>query len=132
MGKLKGKIVKSGDSGCLKVKQDDGSSILYNYNQPFSKALGIVDGATCTFELVPIGDKAVMATCVNPVDKGDIVSIDYDTNTGTILEKESGIRYPFTQPFLRERGFAMGDTVKYTIVTVEERNLATCLVKPAN
>lgn len=37
MGKLKGKIIKSGDGGVLRVKTDTGDKVDYPYNQPFQK-----------------------------------------------------------------------------------------------
>lgn len=130
MGKLKGKIVKSGDSGCLKIKQPDGSWTQYDYQQPFSAQLGIVENATISCVLVTRADKTVVATSVVPVDKGTIVEINYDKNTGSILETESGIKYPFSHPMLKEQGFQLNDVVKYTLVCVKDVMQATALVNP--
>ncbi|MBS1635738.1 MAG: hypothetical protein JST26_07420 [Bacteroidetes bacterium] len=130
MGKLKGKIVKSGDSGCLKIKQPDGSWTQYDYQQPFSAQLGIVENATISCVLVTRADKTVVATSVVPVDKGTIVEINYDNNTGSILETESGIKYPFSHPMLKEQGFQLNDVVKYTLVCVKDVMQATALVNP--
>lgn len=132
MGKLKGKIVKSGDSGCLKVKQPDGSWTQYDYQQPYSAQLGIVEGASVTLVLVTRSDKSVVATSVNPVDRGTVTEINYDTNSGTIVETESGIKYTFNQPFLKDMGINVNDVVKYTIVNDKGVNVATCLTIPAN
>lgn len=131
MGKIKGKIVKGGDSGCLKVKQDDGTWIQYDYSQPYSAQLGIVEGAVATCELVPLDGKTTIAVSVAPIDKGEIVNIDYDKNIGTIYEKESGITYNFNQAYLKQSGFVKGDIVKYTLTNQPSGMLAICLVKPA-
>lgn len=130
MGKIKGKIVKGGDNGCLKVKQDDGSWIQYDYSQPYAAQLGIVEGAVATCDLVPVDGKTMVAVSVNPIDKGEIVDIDYDNNSGTIFEKESGIKYTFTQDYLKQSGFVKGDMVKYTLTNQQSAMVATCLVKP--
>ncbi len=131
MGKTKGKIVKSGDTGCLTVKQPDGKVIQYDYNQPCSVELGIVENAVVTCTLVPSG-AATIAVAVAPIDRGEIKTIDYVSGSGTIYEQESGTSYPFTQNYLKESGFAAGDIVKYTIVRFKDANFATCLVKPLN
>lgn len=127
MGKTRGKIIKSGDSGTLTSRSASGEKVEYQYEQAFSKELGIVDGATVTFDFVKAGE-VTMAVSVNPVDKGEIIEINHDLGTGVIFEKESGIKYNFQQKFLKESGFDKGQTVKYTIVNIKETNMATCLV----
>lgn len=129
MGKIKGKIVKQGDSGCLQVKQADGSWVQYDYNQPLSAQLGIVENGVVTCTLIPYGTSQ-LAVSVAPVDRGDIVEIDYVNGTGKIYENESNITYVFYQNYLKESGFMKGDTVKYTIAQSKDGICATCLVKP--
>ena len=130
MGKNRGKIIRSGDAGTITAKSATGEKLEYTYEQPFSKSLGIADGTSVTFELINVGERQI-AVSVNPVDKGEIIEINYDMGIGVIFEKESGLKYNFEQKFLKESGFAQGQTVKYTIVNVRETNMATCLVPVA-
>src|ERR1700740_2632792 len=107
MGKNRGKVVMSGDSGVLSAKSSTGEKVEYKYEQSFSKELGIVDGATVTFDFVKT-DEGLLAVSVNPVDKGEILDINYDQGTGVIFEKESGLKYNFQQRYLKESGFTKG------------------------
>ncbi|MBI3518461.1 MAG: hypothetical protein HY062_03775 [Bacteroidetes bacterium] len=126
MGKLKGKIVKAGDSGMIRYKDDAGNKYEVNYDQPMSQQLGIVEGASITFDLVK-AETGPVAVSVNPIEKGEIVEINPAGSTGVILEKESGIKYTFYQNYLTESRFAVGQTVKYTIVNYKGTNVAVCL-----
>lgn len=126
MGKLKGKIIKSGDGGVLRTKTDTGERIEYPYNQPFSRELGITEGTVVSFDLVTVKETQV-AIAVNPVEKGEIAEIVYESGKGTIIETESGLKYPFVQPHAMEAGLKLGQTVKYTLVYIGGIPTATCL-----
>jgi hypothetical protein len=126
MGKVKGKVVNGGDTGMLSYKDDSGTKIEVPYNQVFSTDLGIAVNTRVSFDLITVGGKP-MAVAVNPVENGDIVEIDTIKGKGVIIEKESGIKYPFSQNFLAESGFIVGQAVKYTLVNINGIITATCL-----
>jgi len=116
-----------GDKGIVRGKRLANESFEYAYDQPYSYELGISENTIVTFDLVNVGDKQV-AVAVNPVEKGTIVEIDYEKGTGTILETESGIKYPFSQNFLKESKFEKEQVVKYTLVMAKDTITAVCLV----
>lgn len=124
MGKLKGKIVKSGDTGMLSYTNASGVKVEVQYDQPFSVELGIVDKTKVSFDLLP-GNS--MAVAVVPICKGDIVTLDPLSGTGTIIETESKVTYPFKQNYLKESDFSIGQTVTYTLVNVKGALYATAL-----
>ena len=127
MGKLKGKITRPGTMGMLKYKNDAGDKIEVAYDQPYSKELGIADGTTVTFDLINKADGTPMAVAVNPIEKGNIISIDIKAGTGVIEETESSIKYPFQQNYLLESKLGIGQTVKYTLVSADGIITAVCL-----
>lgn len=127
MARLKGKVIRMGDKGIVRGKRLANESFEYAYDQPYSYELGISENTIVTFDLVNVGDKQV-AVAVNPVEKGTIVEIDYEKGTGTILETESGIKYPFSQNFLKESKFEKEQVVKYTLVMAKDTITAVCLV----
>lgn len=127
MGKVKGKITTTGDKGTLIVKGETSET---PYEQVYSLELGIVVGASVSFELITFDGKP-KAVCVTPIDKGEVTEIFSDGESGTIFEKESGTKYTFKQPNLKELGIVLKDTVKYTLVNTKEGIMATCLTKPA-
>lgn len=128
MGKVKGKIKVQGDKGMLIVKGETGET---EYEQPYSVELGIVTGASVTAELIVVDGKN-KAVSVNSIDKGQVTEISADGISGTILEKESGAKYKFKQPNLKELGIVLNDIVKYTLVnTTSDGIMALCLCKPA-
>ena len=131
MGKLKGKIIKSGDGGVLRVKTDTGERVDYPYNQPFSKELGIAEGTVVNFDLVKVKETQV-AIAVNPIERGEIAEIVYESGKGTVIETESGLKYPFVQPHATEAGLKVGLTVKYTLVYIGGVPTATCLTLVPN
>ncbi len=124
MGKLKGKIVTNGDNGMLSYINTSGVKVDVKYDQPFSLELGIVAKTSVSFDLLP-GDS--MAVAVVPIRRGNIVTMDPLTGTGTIIETESKVTYPFKQNYLKESGFAPGQTVTYTLVNVKGVLYATAL-----
>ncbi len=126
MGKLRGKVIKTGDGGMLKYKNDAGEKVECPYDQPFSKELGIAENTVVTFELVT-GDKGQVAVAVNPVENGQIQDINFDAGTGHVIETESGIVYPFKQNYLKESKFDKGMNVRYTLVNVNGSMMALCL-----
>ena len=127
MARLKGKVIRMGDKGIVRGKRLANESFEYPYDQPYSYELGISENTVVTFDLVNVGDKQV-AVAVNPVEKGTIVEIDYEKGTGTILETESGIKYPFSQNYLKESKFEKEQVVKYTLVMAKDIITAVCLV----
>jgi hypothetical protein len=131
MGKLKGKVTKPGDNGMLRYKNDAGEKIDVAYDQPNSKELGIAEGTVVTFELL-MNTRQPMAVAINPIEKGNIQDIDYDKGSGTILETESGLVYPFRQNYLKDSGFAKDQTVCYTLAYVNGAVVALCLTYPQN
>lgn len=127
MGKIKGKIKTSGDKGILIIK---GETAETPYEQVYSIELGIVTGASVTFDIIVV-DGINKAVCVNPIDKGEVTEIFADGISGTIFEKESSTKYTFKQPNLKELGIVLKDIVKYTLVNTKDGIMATCLTKPA-
>ena len=127
MGKIRGKVITAGDKGMLIVK---GETAQTEYEQVFANELGIAEGISVTLEIITVDGKN-KAVCVNPIDKGEIAEIFEDGNSGSIIEKESGLKYTFKQPNLKELGIVLRDTVKYTLVNTKEGIMATCLTKPA-
>ena len=127
MGKLRGKIVKNPDTGKLAVKDTD-TKVLYDFDQPFETELGILEKTPVTFELVTYDGKSV-GVSVEPVYKGQILTLDYASGTGVLLETETDTKYDFKQNYLKESGFIEGSVVKYTLVNVERKNIAVCLIK---
>ena len=125
MGKLKGKIITPGDKGLLTYKDASGADVKIAYDQPLSAELGIVAGATVSFDSIING---TMAVCVSTAGKGEIIEIDAKAGKGVIFEKESGIKYTFLQNYLTESGFAMNSLVKYSLVNSNGSLIATCLV----
>ena len=124
MGKLKGKVTTTGDNGMLSYTDASGAKVDVKYDQPFSAELGIVAKTKVSFNLLP-GD--AMAVAVSPICKGDIVTIDYTTGTGTLIETESKTTYNFRQNYLKESGFLANQTVTYTLVNVKGLPYAACL-----
>jgi hypothetical protein len=124
MGKLKGKIVTNGDNGMLSYINTSGVKVDVKYDQPFSLELGIVAKTSVSFDLLP-GDS--MAVAVVPIRRGNIVTMDPLTGTGTLIDTELNVTYPFKQNYLKESGFALGKTVTYTLVNVKGVLYATAL-----
>jgi hypothetical protein len=124
MGKLKGKIVTNGDNGMLSYINTSGVKVDVKYDQPFSLELGIVAKTSVSFDLLP-GDS--MAVAVVPIRRGNIVTMDPLTGTGTLIDTEFNVTYPFKQNYLKESGFALGKTVTYTLVNVKGVLYATAL-----
>lgn len=127
MGKLRGKIVKSPDTGKLVVRDND-TKVMYEYDQPFQAALGIVEKTSVHYDLVDVDGKSI-AVAVQPIYKGEIVTIDVEKGLGEILETESNTTYKFQQNYLKQSGFAQGETVKYALVDSDGALWATCLNK---
>ena len=127
MGKLKGKVKAAGDSGMLSYKNDAGERIEVQYNQPYSAEIGLAVNTRVSFNIVAT-DKGNVAVAVAPVCKATITDISYDTGSGSLTETESGIKYPFTQNFLKESGFALDQVVTYNLITTKDGTLrAVCL-----
>lgn len=127
MGKLKGKVKAAGDSGMLSYKNDAGEKIEVQYNQPYSAEIGLAVNTRVSFNIVAT-DKGNVAVAVAPVCKATITDISYDTGSGSLTETESGIKYPFTQNFLKESGFALDQVVTYNLITTKDGTLrAVCL-----
>lgn len=119
MGKLKGKVVTSGDTGMLSYKDSSGTKIEVKYDQPFSVDLGIGTNTRVSFDIVSTSDGNI-AVSVTPVCKATITDISYETGSGSLTETESGIKYPFTQNYLRESGFALNQVVTYNLIYVKD------------
>ena len=127
MGKLKGKVKNGGDSGMLSYKNDAGEKIEVQYSQPYSAEIGLALNTRVSFNIVAT-DKGNVAVAVAPVCKATITDISYDTGSGSLTETESGIKYPFTQNFLKESGFALDQVVTYNLITTKDGTLrAVCL-----
>ncbi|HRG01177.1 MAG: hypothetical protein U0W65_01005 [Bacteroidia bacterium] len=127
MGKLKGKVKTTGDSGMLSYKNDAGEKIEVQYSQPYSAEIGLALNTRVSFNIVAT-DKGNVAVAVAPVCKATITDISYDTGSGSLTETESGIKYPFTQNFLKESGFALDQVVTYNLITTKDGTLrAVCL-----
>jgi|GEM_PF-3492236 len=126
MGKLKGKVTTSGDTGIISYKDDTGKRIDIKYDQPLSNQLGIGINTKVSFDIVASGGVNV-AVSVAPVNKGNISDINYDTGSGIIVETESGIKYPFIQNYLKESGFAVNQVVTYNLVLNKEDLTAVSL-----
>ena len=122
MGKLKGKVTTSGDSGMLSYKDSSGAKIECKYDQPYSIELGMGVNTRVSFDVITTSEGNV-AVSVAPINKGTITDISVDTGSGTITETESGIKYPFTQNYLRESGFALNQVVTYNLVYTKDGNL---------
>jgi hypothetical protein len=127
MGKLKGKIIKSPDTGKLVVRDTD-TRVTYEFDQPFQAVLGIVEKTSVNYDLVDVDGRNI-AVAVQPIYKGEIVTIDYEKGVGEILERESNTTYNFQQNYLKQSGYAQGETVKYTLVNSDGALWATCLNK---
>jgi hypothetical protein len=124
MGKLKGKIVKSSDSGLL--IDDKGNQ--YKYDQPYSKELGLQDNMPVSFNLVTVeGTQTAVSVCV--CYSGTISTIDPSGTTGSIAEAITGVGYKFNQPYLNLLKYGVGDTVSFIVVDAPEGVMATCLDK---
>jgi len=115
MGKLKGKVTTSGDTGIISYKDDTGKRVDIKYVQPLSSQLGIGLNTRVAFDIVSTSDGSI-AVSVAPVNKGSILEINYDAGTGTIVETESGIKYLFIQNYLKDSGFAVDQVVTYNLV----------------
>ncbi len=126
MGKLRGKVIKTGDGGMLRYKNATGEKVDCLYDQPYSKELGIAENTVVTFDLVA-GTNGDIAVAVNPCENGQIQEINFDAGTGSIIETESGIVYPFQQNYLKESKFDKGMNVKYALVSVNGKMMALCL-----
>lgn len=127
MGKLKGKVKAAGDSGMLSYKNDAGEKFEVQYNQPYSAELGLTVNTRVSFNIVSTSN-GDMAVAVAPVCKATITDISYDTGSGSLTETESGIKYPFTQNYLRESGFVLNQVVTYNLITSKDGTLrAVCL-----
>lgn len=127
MGKLKGKVKNGGDSGMLSYKNDAGEKLEVQYNQPYSSEIGLAVNTRVSFNIVTT-DAGNMAVAVAPVCKATITDISYETGSGSLTETESGIKYPFTQNYLRESGFVLNQAVTYNLITLKDGTLrAVCL-----
>jgi hypothetical protein len=127
MGKVKGKVRIGGDGGMLGYKNDAGEKLEIQYNQPYSSEIGLAVNTRVSFNIVST-EKGDMAVAVSPVCKATITDISYDTGSGSLTETESGIKYPFTQNYLKESGFQLNQVVTYNLITTKDGNLrAVCL-----
>lgn len=126
MGKLKGKVMSSGDYGMISYKDDTGKRVDIKYDQPLSNQIGIGLNTKVAFDIVATGGGNI-AVSVAPVNKGSILEINYDAGTGTIVETESGIKYPFVQNYLKESGFVVDQVVTYNLVFNKDVLTAVCL-----
>ena len=130
MGKLRGKTQTSGDDGMLSYTDSTGAKVQVKYSQVYSAQLGIVDKTKVSFDLITIGSES-MAVSVAPVNKGTINEIIIDPNTGvgtgSIIETESGAKYPFVQNYAAQSKFENNQVVTYNLVNVKEVLTAVCL-----
>lgn len=122
MGKVKGKVTKAGDSGMLSYKDASGTKIECSYDQPYSMELGMGLNTRVAFDIISTSAGNV-AVSVAPINKGTITDISIDAGSGTITETESGIKYPFTQNYLKESGFELNQVVTYNLVYTKDGNL---------
>lgn len=122
MGKLKGKIAKPGDNGMLSYKDDSGVKVEINYNQPYSLELGIGTNTRVSFDVISTKEGNV-AVSVAPINKGTITDINIEAGSGIITETESGIKYPFSQNYLKESGFELNKVVTYNLVFTKDGSL---------
>lgn len=124
MGKAKGKIIKSSDSGLL--IDDRGNE--YKYDQPYSKELGLGENMPVSFNLVTVdGVQTAVSVCVNYT--GTILSIDPSGPTGEVTDAITGTAYKFNQPYINLLKYGVGDTVSFIVVNTLEGVMATCLDK---
>lgn len=100
----------------------------YEYVQPFGEQLGIEVNSIVQFETVDLSSGPV-AVSLDPVEKGTVEKIDYETGNGQLVDKQ-GNRYEFVQNYGKELGLQKGTVVKYAVVTVDGATKATAL-KPA-
>lgn len=130
MGKLRGKITLPGDDGSITYKDASGKDITIPYGQPFSAELGLIIGATVSFDTTLDGSTAVSVTTAG---KGQIVSFGAGAEPGTptkgvIFEKETGMKYTFLQSYFEQSGFVLNQMVRYTLVNSGGQLVATCLI----
>ncbi len=126
MGKSKGKIVMAGKPGTISYKNDAGQKLTIEFDQPFYAELGIVVDARVSFNIVNVGGKD-KAVCVNNVNKGVINEIDASGNSGSILDSNSGEKYPFMQDYLAESQIVVGSAVQYVLVNSNNTLYAACI-----
>ncbi len=115
MGKLRGKVVKSGDNGMISYKNADGVKTEIPYDQPLSAELGIAMGTRVSFDVVLVNNSN-MAVAVAPINNGTVGKLDPIKGIGSVLETESQIEYPFQQNYTAESLIVVGSNVKYTLV----------------
>lgn len=126
MGKTRGKVMTAGSPGSISYKNVAGQKLTIEYNQPFSTELGLVVDARVSFNIVNVGGKD-KAVCVNNVNKGVINEIDASGNSGTILDSNSGVKYPFMQDYLAESQIVVGSAVQYVLVNSNSTLYAACI-----
>lgn len=124
MGKTKGKIKScepSTGNGVLIVRGNE-----YPFNQPFSVEIGLQTGMEISCTLADVGTSKV-ATNVLPSCNGEIVQIDLVKGVGTLVDTDSGIKYPFVQMYCEALNLKQGSLVSYIIVYSAGTYYATCL-----
>lgn len=123
MGKIKGKISMGGDKGRITYKKGK-EDVVIDYEQPFSKVLGLDINSQVIFDIITVQDKN-MAVSVNNVNLGIVKEIG--VNSGTLQDISSNTIYPFTQPYLKESDIYVDSQVSYTLVNTGDSLQAVCL-----
>ncbi len=123
---LKGKIKKTVVAG-YKVSGIVTSSVdraEFEFDQTFGVQLGLKVGSVVQYEFVTVDGK-VKAVSLDPVDKGIVETIDGD-GSGIIAEA-NGTKIDFKQDYAKELGIVVGLKVKYVVLNVDGKYIATSL-----
>ncbi len=76
--------------------------------------------------VVTLSDGSSVGCSLDPVEKGEIASVDPLSGTGTLKDK-TGIIIKFEQNYISELGLVEGAKVRYATVTVNGTTMATAL-----
>lgn len=112
------------DKGKVKDITNDGNGIVtdkqgidYPFAHIYHKELCLNIGDEVKFDAVLVkAGSAPIASNVERLTAGTIVSYDSITSTGDLTEKKTGKKVKYYQPFATELGYKVGDDVRYALI----------------
>ncbi|MEO6884295.1 MAG: hypothetical protein ABI199_09760 [Bacteroidia bacterium] len=118
----KGTITKmgpqpSGKLTCVGSIQDESGTVV-PFQQDYAVALGLAVGSRVSYETITTPATGKLANSLTPLEKGKILTVNTDNQTGTLSDNASGNEIPFDQSYLKESGISVGSIVKYETVDI--------------
>ncbi|HTB06815.1 MAG TPA: hypothetical protein VK806_07660 [Bacteroidia bacterium] len=91
------------------IQDSTNAQLIVNFAQAYGAALGLDTNVKVNYVTVTVGGQ-VIANSVRLLQRGEIMSINDDDTTGTLLDKATGNTIPFAQTYANEMGLT-GPTV---------------------